>query len=163
MLRLVDDLLDTSRLDAGRIELKSDSIELTAWLTRMAAAFGQATPPHRVVAHLPRSPPPVNADLDRLGQGVNNLLVNAARNPAAGRSARRNDWRAQRAWPGLHVLGATADRCRAGCVHPADPAATTGAGAKRVTQKAATQARGASRARSELACEPSRRSRDAGN
>src|SRR5205807_8133465 len=35
MLRLVDDLLDTSRLDAGRIELKTNRGELTSWLARV--------------------------------------------------------------------------------------------------------------------------------
>jgi signal transduction histidine kinase len=84
MLRLVDDLLDTSRLDAGRIELKADSVELNGWLTRVAAAFGQATPSHRVVAYPPGPLPTISADLDRLGQVMNNLLSNAARYSAAG-------------------------------------------------------------------------------
>jgi signal transduction histidine kinase len=79
MLRLVDDLLDTSRLDAGRIELKSDSVDLAAWLGRVANGFGQATPSHRLVARVPTHLPIVNADLDRLGQVMNNLLSNAAR------------------------------------------------------------------------------------
>ena len=53
MLRLVDDLLDTSRLESGRIELKPESVKLAVWLARVGAAFGQANPSHRVVAHLP--------------------------------------------------------------------------------------------------------------
>src|SRR5216684_505947 len=84
MLRLVDDLLDTSRLDAGRIQLKPAAVELTTWLARVAAGFGQATPSHRVVAHLPMPLPTISADLDRLGQVMNNLLSNAARYSAAG-------------------------------------------------------------------------------
>ncbi len=84
MLRLVDDLLDTSRLDAGRIQLKPATVELTSWLARVAAGFGQATPSHRVVAHLPTPLPTISADLDRLGQVMNNLLSNAARYSAAG-------------------------------------------------------------------------------
>jgi signal transduction histidine kinase len=84
MLRLVDDLLDTSRLDAGRIQLKPDSVELASWLARVATGFGQATPSHRVVAHLPMPLPTICADLDRLGQVMNNLLSNAARYSAAG-------------------------------------------------------------------------------
>src|SRR5947209_19194116 len=37
MLRLVDDLLDTSRMDTGRIELIPDRLALTAWMARMTA------------------------------------------------------------------------------------------------------------------------------
>ena len=88
MLRLVDDLLDTSRLDAGRIELKAERVELGSWLTRLAAGFGQATPSHEVVAEITAELPPVNADLDRLGQVMNNLLSNAARYSAKGTRVR---------------------------------------------------------------------------
>jgi signal transduction histidine kinase len=84
MLRLVDDLLDTSRLDAGRIELKLDNVDLELWLARVANGFGQANPSHRVVAHLPMALPTISADLDRLGQVMNNLLSNATRYSAAG-------------------------------------------------------------------------------
>src|SRR5258707_901874 len=76
MLRLVDDLLDTSRLDAGRIELKPDRVELTSWLARVAAGFGQATPSHEAVAPLTAAVPIMSADLERLGQVMNNLLSN---------------------------------------------------------------------------------------
>src|SRR5947209_19481306 len=46
MLRLVDDLLDTSRLDSGRIALQAESVDLACWLGRLGAGFGQATPSH---------------------------------------------------------------------------------------------------------------------
>jgi len=84
MLRLVDDLLDTSRLDAGRIQLRAETVDLSGWLGRLAAGYGQATPSHPVVADLPAELPPVLADLDRLGQVMNNLLSNATRYSAAG-------------------------------------------------------------------------------
>jgi signal transduction histidine kinase len=88
MLRLVDDLLDTSRLDSGRIELKPDRVKLAVWLARVGAAFGQANPSHRVVADLPTQLPTITADIDRLGQVMNNLLSNAARYSAAGSEIR---------------------------------------------------------------------------
>ncbi len=84
MLRLVDDLLDTSRLDAGRIELKPDRVELGGWLARLASGFGQANPSHRVISDVPDGLPSVSVDLDRLGQVMNNLLSNAARYSAGG-------------------------------------------------------------------------------
>ena len=88
MLRLVDDLLDTSRLDAGRIELMTETVDLAGWLARVASAFGQANPSHRVVAQVPSQLPAVRADLDRLGQVMNNLLSNAVRYSAAGSEIR---------------------------------------------------------------------------
>jgi signal transduction histidine kinase len=84
MLRLVDDLLDTSRLESGRIELKTARVELGGWLTRLAAGFGQANPSHVVTANVPDDLPCVSADLDRLGQVMNNLLSNAVRYSAGG-------------------------------------------------------------------------------
>ena len=88
MLRLVDDLLDTSRLDSGRISLKSDQVAMSFWLSRLATAFGQANPAHRMVVDVPDSLPTVTADPDRLGQVMNNLLSNAARYSAAGTDIR---------------------------------------------------------------------------
>jgi len=84
MLRLVDDLLDTSRLDAGRIELKPVALDLSNWLIRLVTGFGQATPSHRIVVDVCEPLPTVWADPDRLGQVMNNLLSNAARYSAAG-------------------------------------------------------------------------------
>ena len=88
MLRLVDDLLDTSRLESGRIELKPHRVELGNWLTRLATAFGQANPSHIVVTKAPGDLPTLTADLDRLGQVMNNLLSNAARYSAGGTEIR---------------------------------------------------------------------------
>jgi len=88
MLRLVDDLLDTSRLESGRIELKRDSVRLAVWLARVSCAFGQANPSHRIVADVPTTLPDVSADADRLGQVMNNLLSNATRYSAAGTEIR---------------------------------------------------------------------------
>jgi signal transduction histidine kinase len=79
MLRLVDDLLDTSRLDAGRIELKREELDLSCWLTRLACSFDQAAHGHRVVADVPADLPQLSVDPHRLGQVMNNLLSNAAR------------------------------------------------------------------------------------
>jgi signal transduction histidine kinase len=88
MLRLVDDLLDTSRLDAGRIELKVQRIDVGDWLCRLATAFGQANPSHTLVADIDDRLPSIDADPDRIGQVMNNLLSNAARYSAAGTEIR---------------------------------------------------------------------------
>jgi signal transduction histidine kinase len=78
MLRLVEDLLDTSRLASPRLVLHDEVVDLAPWLARTASAFAQATPTHQVVPDLPASLPLVRADLARLGQVLNNLLSNAA-------------------------------------------------------------------------------------
>jgi two-component system sensor histidine kinase ResE len=83
MLRLVDDLLDTSRLDSGRIELTREELPLAGWLERVVANFGQAVATHKLIAELPADLPALNADPHRLGQVMNNLLSNAARYSAA--------------------------------------------------------------------------------
>jgi signal transduction histidine kinase len=88
MLRLVDDLLDTSRLDAGRIELKPVGLDLSNWLIKLVTGFGQATPSHRIVADVCEPSPAISADPDRLGQVMNNLLSNAARYSPAGSQIR---------------------------------------------------------------------------
>jgi len=79
MLRLVDDLLDTSRLESGRLSLKYEITDLAPWLERTTAAFAQASSTHRIVSSLPGSLPLARVDLARLGQVVNNLLTNAVR------------------------------------------------------------------------------------
>ncbi|HEY3062094.1 MAG TPA: HAMP domain-containing sensor histidine kinase [Chloroflexota bacterium] len=83
MLRLVDDLLDTSRLDAGRIELKLEDLELSSWLERVVSRFGQTCGTHHVVADVRAGAGVVAADPHRLGQVMNNLLSNAVRYSAA--------------------------------------------------------------------------------
>jgi len=61
---------------------------VSGWLRRVASGFGQANLSHRVVAYLPTPLPTIHADLDRLGQVMNNLLSNATRYSAAGTQIR---------------------------------------------------------------------------
>lgn len=79
MLRLVDDLLDTSQLESGRLQLKLEILDPVPWLARTTGAFAQAMPTHRVVPDLPETLPLVRVDPARLAQVMNNLLSNAAR------------------------------------------------------------------------------------
>jgi two-component system sensor histidine kinase BaeS len=73
-------------LDAGRIELKCEPMDLTCWLERTCSNFGQAVSTHRVVADVPEWLPTVSADAHRLGQVMNNLFSNAVRYSVAGTS-----------------------------------------------------------------------------
>jgi signal transduction histidine kinase/ActR/RegA family two-component response regulator len=81
MVRLVDDLLDVSRIIIGRIELRKEHFDLAAAMTR---AVETAEPlieaqGHRLVVQVPPEPLVVHADLVRLSQIISNLLTNAAK------------------------------------------------------------------------------------
>ena len=81
LTRLVDDLLDVSRIANGTIELRRSDVSLRAILTEAAEA---ASPVMIAARHdfeviLPDEPIWVNADAARLTQVVTNLLNNAAK------------------------------------------------------------------------------------
>ena len=81
MVRLVDDLLDVSRVSRGKIELRREDVDLAAVL-RNALETSQplmAERGHELVAHLPPERIVVNADVTRLSQVFWNLLNNAAK------------------------------------------------------------------------------------
>ena len=81
MSRLVDDLLDVSRITRGKIELRRERIEL-ATVVRSAV---EASRPliekwgHELTVNLPTDPVLLDADLTRLSQVLLNLLNNAAK------------------------------------------------------------------------------------
>lgn len=81
MARLLDDLLDVSRITRGKIELKMQPLQLTDVLLH---AVETATPLIEARQHLlsvsqPPGPLCVEGDPHRLAQAIGNLLVNAAK------------------------------------------------------------------------------------
>ncbi|HYG62688.1 MAG TPA: ATP-binding protein, partial [Thermoanaerobaculia bacterium] len=79
--RLVDDLLDVSRVTRGKIELHREDIDLAAVV---AQAVETSRPlidsrRHTLTLALPAEPVHLHADLTRLAQVVANLLNNAAK------------------------------------------------------------------------------------
>jgi PAS domain S-box-containing protein len=79
MIRLVDDLLDVSRIGNGKIELKRECILMQTVLDHAIEAnesFMMAAG-HRLVLAVDTPPVWVNGDLTRLAQIVGNLLHNA--------------------------------------------------------------------------------------
>jgi PAS domain S-box-containing protein len=86
LVRLVDDLLDVSRITSGKIELRKRRIELAdAVLRGLETASPLLERRHqRVDVRVPPEGLPVDADIDRLAQVVSNLLTNASKYSDAG-------------------------------------------------------------------------------
>jgi signal transduction histidine kinase/PAS domain-containing protein len=81
LARLVDDLLDVSRIARGKVELKYETVELSEIVAR---AIEVASPlleerAHELRIEIARTGLPVYGDAARLVQVVSNLLTNAAK------------------------------------------------------------------------------------
>jgi PAS domain S-box-containing protein len=79
--RLVDDLLDISRVNAGRIVLRTESLDLRNVVSRaveMSRALIDARR-HRLSVSMPGEPAHVEGDAVRLAQVIANLLSNSAK------------------------------------------------------------------------------------
>ncbi len=81
LVRLVDDLLDVSRISRGKIELRREQLELSALVAEAVEATSllyQSGNRHLTLT-LPDAPLYLNGDATRLNQVVTNLLTNGAR------------------------------------------------------------------------------------
>ena len=81
LVRLVDDLLDVSRVMRGKIELRRERIELAAVVARAVEMIQPLVDiqGHRLTVTIPSESLPMNADPVRLAQVIGNLLTNAAK------------------------------------------------------------------------------------
>jgi PAS domain S-box-containing protein len=90
LVSLINDLLDISRIEAGRIELHLGPVELGPLLDRILTSFRPQLEDKRQQASVTIAPglPAVEADEDRLTQVFANLISNAHKyTPAGGRIA----------------------------------------------------------------------------
>jgi signal transduction histidine kinase len=99
LARLVDDLLDVSRITTGKIELRKAPLDLNGVLERAVAdtRFAIESRRHRLSVHLSSVPLPLFADATRLEQLLSNVLNNAAKYTEPGgeitvTSARDGEW-----------------------------------------------------------------------
>ena len=81
MVRLVDDLMDVSRITRGKVELRKERVQLSAVV---GSAVETSRPlieqmGHELTVRLPKHPVVVDADPTRLAQVFANLLNNAAK------------------------------------------------------------------------------------
>ena len=81
LARMVDDLLDVSRINQGKIELRTEVLELGDVVLRAMELAGPLLEQrsNHVEIEVPRSGLRINADPDRLAQVLGNLLTNASK------------------------------------------------------------------------------------
>ena len=81
VVRLVDDLLDVSRIMSGKVQLRRESVDLRTVFARATDVIrGQVkTQGQELIVSLPEGPVWIEADCVRLAQAVGNLLSNAAK------------------------------------------------------------------------------------
>lgn len=81
LVRLVDDLLDVSRISRGKLELRTEPLDLRTVLDSAIETSGSLIDEmgHELSVNMPAGPVRVMADLTRLAQVFSNLLNNAAK------------------------------------------------------------------------------------
>lgn len=81
LVRLVDDLLDVSRISRGKTELRKEHIQLADVLNQAVEAARPLSQSmgHTLIVTMPPDPIHLNADPTRLAQVVGNLLNNASK------------------------------------------------------------------------------------
>jgi PAS domain S-box-containing protein len=82
--RLIDDLLDLDRLEAGRVPQHVQPVDVNAVLATLAGRVRRSTSGHRIEVELVEGIAAIEADPDRLTQVFTNLLSNAVKYSPAG-------------------------------------------------------------------------------
>src|SRR5262249_48382899 len=81
MVRLIDDLLDISRISQGKVRLCKERVELNAVIRSAVETVGPIiqAQAHRLTVTLPTEAVYLDADSNRLAQAISNLLSNASK------------------------------------------------------------------------------------
>jgi len=83
--RLLGDLLDVSRLEAGRLELKRQEVDVVALATDAVMRLRLDVEQHTLEVAFPDGFPKVTADPNRIEQVLMNLVENAIKYSSPGR------------------------------------------------------------------------------
>lgn len=75
--KMVDDLLDASRLQAGGLSLNQADVALPSLALRVSERFSSQSPKHKIVTDFPEKFPVILGDENRLEQVLSNLVSNA--------------------------------------------------------------------------------------
>ncbi len=82
--KMVDDLLDASRLQAGGLSLNQADVSLPSLASRVTERFAAQSPKHRLVTDFPESFPVIIGDETRIEQVLSNLVSNALKYASSG-------------------------------------------------------------------------------
>ena len=85
MKRLVDDLLDVSRITQGRLEMQNEEVMLGAVVEQAMEAVASQPSAKEIGVRLPETPVWLRGDMSRLVQAITNLLTNALRFDPSGK------------------------------------------------------------------------------
>ena len=77
MATMIHDLVDSARLEAGRMEMRKEPTDLMQFISDLAGRVGTAEDRARIRVEAPEWVPPVLADHERLERAVVNLIANA--------------------------------------------------------------------------------------
>ncbi|MBF8299176.1 MAG: two-component system response regulator [Dehalococcoidia bacterium] len=76
---LVDNLLDMTRIESGRLSVNPEVEDLRSIIEEVKSAFARATPDHALEVSYPNRMPLVQADRRRVVQVLSNLVSNSAK------------------------------------------------------------------------------------
>jgi signal transduction histidine kinase len=82
--KMIDDLLDASRLQAGGLSLNRADVSLAVLASRVAERFGSQSNKHKIVTDFPEKFPVILADETRIEQVLANLVSNAMKYASKG-------------------------------------------------------------------------------
>ncbi|HSG42789.1 MAG TPA: ATP-binding protein [Anaerolineales bacterium] len=83
--KMIDDLLDASRLQAGGLSLNRADVSLPTLSNRIANRFGTQSNNHTISAEFPDNFPVILADETRIEQVISNLVSNALKYAPSGK------------------------------------------------------------------------------
>jgi signal transduction histidine kinase len=75
--RMVGDLLDASRIEAGQLELQMKESDARPLAREVFELFQMSSPLHKLELHLPENAVPLRCDTFRIEQVLNNIVSNA--------------------------------------------------------------------------------------
>jgi PAS domain S-box-containing protein len=79
MSRLILELLDVSRIETGRLEIRREPIEWSPFVSEVVQSHHTAVSDRRILLDVPDDPNLVSGDRDRLQQVLGNLIENAVK------------------------------------------------------------------------------------
>ncbi len=82
--KMIDDLLDASRLQAGGLSLNQADVALPSLALRVSGRFASQSPKHKIVTDFPENFPVILGDENRLEQVISNLVSNALKYASEG-------------------------------------------------------------------------------